>query len=72
MPTQKLLLDWSIVRIKKKNTTRTQKHVARLVDSECIIFFFYKNIKKQQYAHTKSVARLVDSENCYNFFLQKH
>ncbi len=26
-------------------------------------FFFYKNIKKQQYAHTKSVARLVNSEN---------
>ncbi len=25
--------------------------------------FFYKNIKKQQYAHTKSVARLVNSEN---------
>ncbi len=26
--------------------------------------FFYKNIKKQQYAHKKSVAaRLVDSEN---------
>ncbi len=28
-----------------------------------LIFFFYKNIKKQQYAHTKNVARLVDSEN---------
>ncbi len=28
------------------------------------IILFYKNIKKQQYAHTKSVAaRLVDSEN---------
>ncbi len=26
-------------------------------------FFFFKNIKKQQYAHTKSVARLVNSEN---------
>ncbi len=33
--------------------------------------FFYKNIKKQQYAHTKSVARLVDSEHLskkYFFF----
>ncbi len=37
---------------------------SRLVDSEnWSKKFFYKNIKKQQYAHTKSVARLDDSEN---------
>ncbi len=27
------------------------------------IIFFFKNIKKQQYPHTKIVARLVDNEN---------
>ncbi len=25
--------------------------------------YFYKNINKQQYVHTKNVARLVDCEN---------
>ncbi len=44
----------------------------------CLKKIVYKNIKKQQYAHTKSVAaRLVDSENWSKnifmyFFLQKY
>ncbi len=51
---------------KKKTQHAHTNSVARFVNSEnwSKTFFFYKNIKKQQYAHTKSVAaRSVDSEN---------
>ncbi len=78
MPTQKLLLVWSIVRIKKTKKKQyqhahTKSVAARLVDSEnwSKTFFF---TKKRQYAHTKIVARLADSENWSKkkMYLQKN
>ncbi len=54
MPTQKVLLDWSIVRICKKKIQQAHtKSVARLVDSEnWSNNIFYKKFKKQKYAQT--------------------